>query len=96
MISTQKLIILTLLLQNGNLICGGWEWDTDDTCLTWADGSWTVSHNLTHARVGHVSWKTEDGVLLIGDRFIDTRSTTEMVTWQGTTEERFSLKNPSE
>ena len=83
--------ILTLLLQNDNLICGGR--DTRDTCLTWSDGSWTVSHHLIHNRYAHTSWTTDSGVLIIGG--YDSPTTTEMVTWQGTTEERFSLKYDS-
>ena len=77
-------------------MCGG---DiTMDTCLTWTDGSWTVSHHLIHERYAHTSWTTDSGVLLIGgvgNSDSDSRTTTELVTWQGTTEAAFSLKYDS-
>ena len=81
------------MLQNGDLICGG-PYYNPDTCLKWTDGSWNVSHNLIHDRTSHTSWSTDEGVLLIGGG-LGSETTTEMVTWEGTTEERFSLQHPS-
>ena len=94
MITTQTLLAaLKYSLQNGNLICGGNDGDADVTCVTWTNGSWSVSHHLIYGRYDHTSWETDEGVLLIGGQGSST--TTEMVTWEGTTEERFTLKYES-
>ena len=83
---------LIFALQNGNLICGGYE--SPDNCLIWTSGSWNVSHNLLHARDQHSSWSTDEGLLLVGG--YDSPTTTEMLTWEGLTEERFTIIYPSE
>ena len=51
---------------------------------------------LHHARILHMSWPTDDGVLLIGggDSW-DDFMTTELVTWDGKTSTvSFSLEYP--
>ena len=81
-------MVLHSVWLGASLVCGGGE--TRDTCLTWKDGSWTESHNLIHEGWYHTSWSTSEGVLLIGGE--GSPNTTEMVTWEGTTGERFTLK----
>ena len=39
-------------------------------------------------RTLHCSWRVEEGVILMGGFFLQT----ELVKWDGTTEELFSLK----
>ena len=47
-------------------------------------------YNDIYDRRFHTTWVTKDGVLIIGGDYSD--NTTEMATWQGTTEEKFTLK----
>ena len=77
--------------QNGFIICGGY-----NSCLTLAgDGQWNVSHQLKYKRYQHSSWDTPDGgVLLIGGVY--SRTTTELLTDDGGSVEKFKLKQRSE
>ena len=79
--------------QNGGLVCGSWGVDGANNCVKWspAFGNWTKSHYLSMMRYGHVSWATDSGVYLMGDR--DSAVTrTEKVKWDGSSEEGFGLK----
>merc|ERR1711892_140161 len=69
-----------------DLLCGGlWvkSQDTQTTCLRFSteDDSWTYSHTLDHKRVGHSSWITNKGLLLMGGWYSDT--TTELLSLEG-------------
>jgi len=69
-----------------DLLCGGlWikSQDTQTTCLRFSteDDSWTYSHTLDHKRVGHSSWVTSKGLLLMGGWLSDT--TTELLSLEG-------------
>ena len=80
--------------QNGFIICGGY--NTETSCLTLAaGGQWNVSHQLKYKRYQHSSWDTPDGgVLLIGGVY--SRTTTELLTDDGGSVEKFKLKQRSE
>ena len=71
---------------DNDLLCGGlWvkSQDTQTTCLRFSteDDSWTYSHTLDHKRVGHSSWVTSKGLLLMGGWLSDT--TTELLSLEG-------------
>ena len=88
--------------QNGFIICGGYNTVSPvntggyNSCLTLAaDGQWNVSHQLKYKRYQHSSWDTPDGgVLLIGGVY--SRTTTELLTDDGGSVEKFKLKQRSE
>ena len=67
-------------------LCGGL-WvknpDVQTTCLKFApeEDGWTYSHTLSHKRVGHSSWMTNKGLLLMGGWLSDT--TTEILPADG-------------
>ena len=50
------------------LICGGYDHSPTigTTCLSFTSGKWITSHSLVHDRNDHVSWQTEQGVVLMG------------------------------
>ena len=64
---------------DGDTLCGGL-WvknpDVQTTCMKFSaeEGSWTYSHTLQEKRVGHSSWVTSDGLVLMGGWMSDTTS----------------------
>ena len=76
--------------QEGPLACGGYRGYR--SCVKWSSdfGNWTHSHTLRTYRYDHVSWKTEDGIYLIGGASSST--TTELVKEDGSVQDGFSLK----
>ena len=55
--------------QNGLVTCGGGNFTySSSTCLTLQNGLWTESYNLTEPRYEHMSWRSLDGVILMGGR----------------------------
>merc|ERR1712038_2112462 len=79
------------------LVCGGrsdsYLDKVDLSCLTLKYGTWSVSHNLTHSRYSHSSWKTDDGVLLLGGSNYISGYTSEIVKEDNVVSElSFSLK----
>ena len=93
--------------QNGLMLCGGGEDKLGCYSLT-PEGAWLKTHDLIKERVHHVSWETEDGVLLIGGarnpentelgellKILEHWNITLsfLVKSDGTTEESFSLKS---
>merc|ERR1719348_2788193 len=67
---------------DGDLLCGGL-WvnnpDVQKSCLRFSaeEGTWTYTHTLAEKRVGHSSWVTSRGLVLMGGWMSDT--TTEIV-----------------
>ena len=79
---------------NNNIVCGGYGGsagaDTETSCDQLSSAGWTRSHTLIHRRAGHSSWEVKDGIILIGGDL--SRTTSEIVKWDGTTEELFSMQ----
>ena len=71
---------------DGNLVCGGNDFNHISSCYNVATGA-TI--NLLNGRDGHTSWSTDDGIYLLGG-FPDG-STTELVTGN-TTQAGFGLQ----
>ena len=64
---------------DGDILCGGlWVHNPDvqTTCMKFSaeEGSWTYSHTLQEKRVGHSSWVTGDGLVLMGGWMSPTTS----------------------
>ena len=80
--------------QDGLLLCGGFE--DKNTCLTWNQGAWNVSHHLNSLRVGHSSWTPVSGThtYLMGSNQLiqrDQSHTTDIVGPDGVVEQGFDL-----
>jgi len=39
--------------------------ETRSTCITFSSGQWRTSHHLLQPRYGHVSWVTDEGIMLL-------------------------------
>ena len=50
--------------QDGVVLCGGKEGKS--SCYTLKEDGWTKSHDLIKEFVGHNSWETVEGILLMG------------------------------
>ena len=75
--------------QSGLVTCGGLY--TLSSCVTFTDGGWSWSHNLTHERYEHSSWTSPvHGTILIGGDVLGY--TTEMLTDTGVAQQSFPLK----
>ena len=69
----------------GTTVCGGWGYDSIQTCETLNDGQWQVSHSLQEKRVDHVMWQSpSEGVILMSGTWGGTRNTTERLDGNGT------------
>ena len=82
--------------QDGGLACGGignGMGSGYETCVKWSSesGSWTQSHTLREDRYSHVSWKTEDGVYLMGG--LASQNKTILVKEDGSSEYGFILNS---
>ena len=55
--------------------------DFAGSCITYQDGSWKQSHNLTFPRWGHSSWVTPQGVILMGGNDDISSTTSELVPY---------------
>ena len=79
--------------QAGLVSCGGsWE-ATGDTCLTFSNGMWNLTHTLIYERNSHKSWASPIGVIIIGGRADDnSKDVTELLTSDGMTKEHFRLQ----
>ena len=79
--------------QSGLVACGGLQ--TETSCVTFANGEWTMSHSLLYERLEHSSWfSSEQGIVLMGggesnDSVIG--NSTELLTSQGETLDSFKL-----
>ena len=77
--------------QAGLRLCGG----TQHDCLTFTDGEWVTSHTMEadKYRIGHSSWDTPDGLVLLGG--LNTPNTSEILSFSiGDSTEYFPLKHP--
>ena len=53
--------------QSGDILCGGYEdHDPSTTCMSYTAGAWVTSHTLLEERHDHCSWRSPEGVLLMG------------------------------
>ena len=78
--------------QSGLVTCGGGGWSSRD-CITFSGGQWNTSHSLLYERTYHTSWSsTQHGTILIGGMNSDSRTTTEILTETGESQESFTLK----
>ena len=79
--------------QDGLLTCGGGS-SYNNTCLEFSDGQWSMTHHLTYSRRFHGSWKTSEGLMLVGSYTgHDQDNTTEILTDDGCSEEVFSIQH---
>ena len=74
--------------QNGLVACGGGNYTHyRSTCFTFQNGFWIESYNLTEPRFKHSSWRSPDGVMLLGGKWIDGHfdppGTSEVLTKDG-------------
>ena len=85
--------------QDGLLLCGGTSisksGDQSQTCLTWNQGSWDVSHHLSSKRSAHISWTpaTGNNTYLMGGYYLNNEKTTDIVGPDGAQERGFDLEN---
>ena len=53
--------------QSGDILCGGYEDHVPSTtCMSYTGGAWVPSHTLLEERYDHCSWRSPEGVLLMG------------------------------
>ena len=64
---------------DGLTTCGGYDKKSGDSCLSLTNGQWVKSHQLTHRRYGHVSWSTDDELILLGGER-DCQTNSEILT----------------
>ena len=74
--------------QSSYTTCGGDY--TRTSCLTF-DGEWEQSHSLYYFWLGHVSWQSPAGTLLMGGRTTSGTTTELLSTTTDTTIANFSL-----
>ena len=82
--------------QNGLVACGGGNYSQyRSICFTFQNGFWLESYNLTEPRFIHSSWRSPDGVMLLGGKSIqghfDPPVTSEVLTKDGAIRD-FDLK----
>ena len=66
-----------LASQEGRVMCGGENMKFSNSCHTFtAQGTWLESHITLTERVVHSSWRTGQGILLMGGRY--SEKTTEL------------------
>ena len=78
--------------QSGDILCGGYEDpDPSTTCISYTAGAWVTSHTLLEERYDHCSWRSPEGVLLMGGE--GSPRTTELLSnIDNTTALSFSLE----
>ena len=53
--------------QSKDILCGGYEDHVPSTtCMSYTGGAWVTSHTLLEERYDHCSWRSPEGVLLMG------------------------------
>ena len=66
--------------QDGDHICGGHrESFSMKSCYVWSEGKWETKVDLLRARFGHVSWRTDSGLRLLGGEGRDSRKSSELI-----------------
>ena len=78
--------------QSGDILCGGYEDHVPSTtCMSYTGGAWATSHTLLEERYDHCSWRSPEGVLLMGGE--GSPRTTELLSnIDNTTALSFSLE----
>ena len=78
--------------QSGDILCGGYEDHVPSTtCMSYTAGAWVTSHTLLEERYDHCSWRSPEGVLLMGGE--GSPRTTELLSnTNSTTSLSFSLE----
>ena len=77
--------------QTGLMACGGGNKSHSiSTCLTFQNGSWIYSY-MTEARFSHSSWKSPNGVMLLGGKMIHPLLSSEILTEDGEWNSSFDL-----
>ena len=64
--------------QDGEVACGGYDYEDATSCSTLTASGWTKSHDLLYERRKHVSWNSPDGLLLMGGEY--SLRNTELLT----------------
>ena len=85
--------------QVGLEVCGGYNSGYLTSCVTFSAGTWATSHTLAVSRLGHVSWASyPGGVLLLGGWNSDEakRSTELLSSTSSTTTPKFRLAYDTE
>jgi len=74
-------------------VCGGGHYVQGwHSCVTFSDGNWTVTHNITFSqRWGHTSWYTKGGTFLMGGGKFATDSI--IIKDGGSVDRGFKMKN---
>ena len=69
--------------QNGPIVCGGSRGSTTHSCQKFCGGFWNETHRggFREDRMGHGSWASPGGLMLIGGH--SGRSTSEIVSEDG-------------
>ena len=76
--------------QSGLIACGGQ--NTKSSCITFREGKWVHSHNLTLPRQKHSSWLSEHhGTIILGGEDSTAQKSTEILTVNGDSQNGFSL-----
>ncbi len=77
---------------NGLTVCGGIG-DNEYNCMTLGPRVWIKTHTLSQGRYGHVTWRRDNDILLMGGNTSGTYKTTEVVGDTGSVEKGpFALK----
>ena len=78
--------------QSGDILCGGYEDHVPSTTyMSYTGGAWVTSHTLLEERYDHCSWRSPEGVLLMGGE--GSPRTTELLSnTNSTTALSFSLE----
>ena len=69
--------------QDGVVACGGATSGDTTSCVTLTAAGWEETHNLRQERVGHSSWRSPAGLLLMGG--IHSPTTTELLSYTDST-----------
>jgi len=79
--------------QDGAIICGNQQRGDTKSCVTFSAGSWVVTHQLMLGpREGHMSWVSDQGIVLMGGEFGKGDRTEIVPVAGGTSQEHFRLK----
>ena len=79
--------------QAGLVICGGQDSNTWSSCLTFSSGQWNKSQPLKYPRSRHISWMSQQGLVLMGGNgTAGSLPTTEILSSDGQSTTSFSLR----
>ena len=70
---------------DGLTVCGGRDddWLQNDDCITLGLRGWETSHTLSQERTHHVTWRRDNGLLLMGGNLPKNNKTTEVAVEDG-------------